>query len=132
MSKNLGHTTAGGMADFIAASQLRFSILDEEQLRRSIAADEQLRRTQPDMWRKREASRRAANREIAETNQRLRMIGLEPLRLQPFLARRRQELQRLERRNAAEIAAFRARPARNRPKPRGTPLARHRFRKTDA
>jgi isoleucyl-tRNA synthetase len=132
MSKKVGQTTAGqSTADFIAASQLRFAILDEERLRRSIAYEEDLRRSDPQAWRAREASRRAENREIAETNRRLRTLGLEPLRPEPSLAQRRQELQRLERRNAAETATFRQRSLKSRPKPSGTPLARRRSRRSD-
>jgi hypothetical protein len=127
MGKKLGQTTARqSTADFVAASQLRFSILDEERLRRSIADDEEVRRTKPDVWRRCEASRLAESREIVETNRRLRALGLEPLGLRLSLAQRRQKLQRLERRNAAEIATFRQRSSRHRPSPRGTPLARRR------
>lgn len=127
VSKNVGHATAcDEMADFIAASQLRWSILDEERLRRSIAYEEERRRTNPEAWRKREASRRAENRESAETNRRLRTLGLEPIRPLPSLAQRRQELQRLERENAAQIATFRGRSSKSLTKPRGRPLARRR------
>jgi hypothetical protein len=132
MRKKLGHATAGhDTAGFIAASQLRFSILEEERLRRSIAADEETRRTHPDAWRAGEASRRAENREIAEMNRRLRALGLEPVSLEPSLAQRRQNLQLLERRVAAEIAIFRRRSGKNRPKPGGTRLARRRSGRSD-
>jgi len=132
MGNRLGRTTSGhGMTDSIGASQLRFSILEEERLRRSIAYEEELRRTKPDVWRAREASRRAASRELAEINQRLRALGLEPFLPEPSLSQRRQNLQRLERRNAAEIAAFRRRSSKNGPRPGGTRLARRRSGRTD-
>ena len=115
MRKTFGHATAG-TRDSGAESRLRWSILEEERLRWWIAYDEELRRTAPETWRAREASRRTNNRRIAETNRRLRVLGLEPLRPEPSLAQRRQNLQRLERRNAAEIATFRRRSAKNRPK----------------
>jgi hypothetical protein len=132
MRKKLGHAATGrDMATFIAASRLRCSILEEERLRRLIEREEELRRTRPNAWRKREASRRAANREIAETNRRLRALGLEPLRSEPSLARHRRNLQQLERWNAAEIATFRRRSPNNRPKSLGTRLARRRSGRID-
>ena len=114
------------MSDYLAAFWLRYSILDEERLQRAIASDEELRRTRPDVWQSREAERRAENGEIAATNRRLRALGLEPLRLQPSLAQRRQELQRLQQKNVAEIAAFTAKSGKSGPKLRGTRLARRR------
>jgi hypothetical protein len=110
---------------------MRHSILEEERLQRAVTRDEELRRTRPDAWRSREAERRAENKEIAATNRRLRAAGLEPLRLRPTLAQRRQELQRLRQQNVAEIAAFKAKSANSGPKPRGTRLARRRSRRVD-
>lgn len=129
--KNTNRVTRSRGAELIAAFDLRWSILEEDHLRRKIADDEGVQRTRPDLWRRLEAERRAENTVIAATNERLRAAGLAPVRLRPTLARRRQNLQRLERRNAAEIANFQAQKANDRAVKIGTPFARRGTRRGD-
>ncbi len=102
------------------AETLRISILEERHLQRSVAQEEDLRLTNPDMWRAREAARLAANRDLAPTNRRLRALGLRPVESQPSLAQKRQELQRLKKRNVAAIAAFKAAQSKSEPQTSGT------------
>ena len=131
MKKTLGHATAGNRTTSIAANDLRWSILDEERLRWSIAHEENLRQRAPDTWRVWEASRLQQTREKAQTNRQLKALGLELLRLEPSLAQRRQELQRLEGRSQAKIAEFQQRSKETGRKSHGTPLAGRRGRRTD-
>jgi hypothetical protein len=58
-------------------------------------------------------------------------LGLKPLRLQPSLAQRRQKLHRLQQRNVAETAAFKAKSRESGLKPHGTALAGRRSRRVD-
>jgi hypothetical protein len=92
----------------LKANVLRMSIMREERLQQQIARDEELRRTNPAGSRSREAARNAVNRDFERTNQRLRALGLEPVGPEGSLGRRRQELQRLKKRNAAAVAALKA------------------------
>ena len=124
MTKRLGHTTGPhGFGREIAAFQLRASILDEERLQRQLTSDEEIQQSEPARWKSLEAARRARNREAAAMNRRLSSLDLAPVRPDLSLAQRRQELQRLQRRIVAEIAAFKAASAETPEEIAGRPLA---------
>jgi hypothetical protein len=113
----------------MAESALRLSIIREETLRRELASDEAWRERSPAVWRHWEAARREENRAAAITNERLTALGLQPVPPRPSLAQKRQELQRLTRRNEAMTAALEATRAELLGKKRGTALAGRRSRR---
>src|SRR5690242_11537959 len=105
---------------------LRLSIIQERLLERSVARETELRRRNPSVWQAQEASRIAANRDLEPINERLQALGLRPLACEPSLAQKRQELQRLKKKNLVESAAFRAERSESQPKSRGTRSAHRR------
>jgi hypothetical protein len=113
----------------VSRDLLRLAIIEEERLRLAIARDDAFRAESPEVWRRVEIARRAENRNVAAINRRLRALGLTPMRLSPSLGRRRQELRRLQARNAAIIAARGADPSESGEKSRGTKLAGSRRRR---
>ena len=86
-------------------------------------------RWQVEGWENWEAARRAGNRAEAIANERLTVLGLQPLQPRPSLAQKRQELQRLTRRNEAMIAALEATRAELSGKQSGTAPAGRRLRR---
>ena len=110
-------------AQSTADPQLRAEIIEEARIRRLIGRLDDIRRDHPDTWRSLEERRLQSNHNTATTNQRLAAAGMSPMSLEPSLAQLRQKLKRLERRNAAAIAALQRAAAGSRSKRSGTPLA---------
>ena len=104
-------------------AQLRHDIIEEDRLRREVERHEEMQSNAPKVWDWMEERRLASNRETDAINRRLRRLGLELIALRPSFAEVRQELQRLERSNAAAIARLERTATESRMKRRGTRLA---------
>ena len=123
-------TSRRSVVQDLSRDLLRLAIIEEEQLRIAIARDDAFRSANPETWRRLEIARQAANRDVAAINQRLKTLGLEPMRLNnPSLGRRRQELRHLQARNTAILATRGADLSKSGEKSHGTKLAGSRRRR---